>query len=68
MRDKKRAVHFRDCKMAQNLAGLRGAVGSASGPRVRSLGFDTRSGHLLSYLLTQLKQGQLSVTGESMCT
>ena len=29
-------------------------------------GFDTRSGHILSFLL--LHKGQLSVIGESMCT
>ena len=31
-------------------------------------GFDTRSGHILSFLLPLIQEGQLSVTGESMCT
>ena len=30
-------------------------------------GFDTRSGNLLSFLLPLFQEGQLSVTGESMC-
>ena len=32
------------------------------------LGFDTRSSHILSFLLPLIQEGQLSVTGESMCT
>ena len=31
-------------------------------------GFDTRSGNILSFLLPIFQEGQLSVTGESMCT
>ena len=31
-------------------------------------GFDTQSGHILSFLLPLIQEGQLSVTGESMCT
>ena len=31
-------------------------------------GLDTRSGHILSFLLPLFQEGQLSVTGESMCT
>ena len=31
-------------------------------------GFDTRSGHILSFPLLLIQEGQLSVTGESMCT
>ena len=31
-------------------------------------GFDTRSGHILLSLLPLIQEGQLSVTGESMCT
>ena len=31
-------------------------------------GFDTRSGNVLSFLLPLFEEGQLSVTGESMCT
>ena len=31
-------------------------------------GFDIRSGRILSFLLPLIQEGQLSVTGESMCT
>ena len=34
----------------------------------RGPGFDTRSGNILSFLLPLFQEGQLSVTGESMCT
>ena len=34
----------------------------------RGPGFDARSGNILSFLLTVIQEGQLSVTGESMCT
>ena len=34
----------------------------------RGPGFDARSGHILSFLLPLIQEGQLSVTGESMCT
>ena len=34
---------------------------------VRGPGFDTRSGNILSFLLPLFQEGQLSVTGESMC-
>ena len=34
---------------------------------VRGHGFDTRSSHILSFLLPLIPEGQLSVTGESMC-
>ena len=30
-------------------------------------GFDTRSGNMLSFLLPLFQEGQLSVTGKSMC-
>ena len=30
--------------------------------------FETRSGNILSFLLPLFQEGQLSVTGESMCT
>ena len=49
-------------------AGPRSAVGSASDSRARGSGFNTRSGHILSFLLPLIQEGQLSVTGESMCT
>ena len=35
---------------------------------LRGTGFDTRSGNILSFLLPLFQEGQLSVTGESMCT
>ena len=37
--------------MASKGAGPRSAVGSASDSRARGPGFDTRSGHILSFLL-----------------
>ena len=49
-------------------AGPRSAVGRAPDSQVRGPGFDTRSGHILSFLLPLIQEGQLSVTGESMCT
>ena len=36
--------------------------------RARGPGFDTRSGNILLFLLLLFQEGQLSVTGESMCT
>ena len=36
--------------------------------QLRGPGFDTRSGNILSFLLPLFQEGQLSVTGESMCT
>ena len=51
-----------------NLAGLRSAIGRAPDSQVRGPGFDTRSGNILSFLLPLFQEGQLSVTGESMCT
>ena len=36
--------------------------------RVRGPEFNTRSCHILSFLLPLIQEGQLSVTGESMCT
>ena len=34
----------------------------------KSEGFDTRFGHILSFLLPLIQEGQLSVIGGSMCT
>ena len=48
--------------------GPRSSVGSAFNSRARGPGFDIRSGHILSFLLPLIQEGQLSVTGESMCT
>ena len=36
--------------------------------KVSEIGFDTRSGNILSFLLPLFQEGQLSVTGKSMCT
>ena len=49
-------------------AGPRRAVGRAPDSLVTGPGFYTRSGHILSFLLPLIQEGQLSVTGESMCT
>ena len=43
-------------------------VGSLSDERARGPGFDTQSGQIFSFLLPLIQEGQLSVTGESMCT
>ena len=48
-------------------AGLHSTVCSVSDSRARGPGFDTRSGRILSFLLPLIQEGQLSVTGESMC-
>ena len=50
------------------VAGPRSAIGRAPDSKVRGPGFDTRSGNVLSFLLPLFQEGQLSVTGESMCT
>ena len=34
----------------------------------RGPGFDTQSGHILSFLLPLIQKGQLSATGEGRCT
>ena len=49
-------------------AGPRSAIGRAPDSEVRGPGFDTRSGNILSFLLPLFQEGQLSVTGESVCT
>ena len=48
--------------------GPRSAIGRAPDSKVRDSGFDTRSGNILLFLLPLFQEGQLSVTGESMCT
>ena len=48
--------------------GPRSAIGRAPDSLVRGPGFDTRSGNILSFLLPLFQEGQLSVTGKSMCT
>ena len=49
-------------------AGPRSAFARAPDSEVRGPGFDTRSGNILSFLFPLFQEGQLSVTGESMCT
>ena len=48
------------------LAGQRSAVDRAPDSFVRGPGLDTRSGHILSFLLPLIQEEQLSFTGESM--
>ena len=48
-------------------AGPRSAIGRAPDSKVRDPGFNTRSGNILSFLLPLFQEGQLSVTGESVC-
>ena len=50
------------------MPGPRSAIGRAPDSNVRGPGFDTWSGNILSFLLPLFQEGQLSVTGESMCT
>ena len=49
------------------LDGPRITVGRAPDSSVRGPEFDTQSGHILLFLLPLIQEGQLSVTGESMC-
>ena len=49
-------------------AGPCSAIGRSPDSYVGDPGFDTRSGNILSFLLPFFQEGQLSVTGESMCT
>ena len=60
----------RPCYISENIviltcmdsvAGPRSAVGRAPDSYVRCPGFDTRSGHILSFLLPLIQEGQLSV-------
>ena len=44
------------------------SFGSASDSRARGLRFDTQSGNILLFLLLQIQEGQLSVTGKRMFT
>ena len=60
-----------DIKSYLGWARPRSAIGRAPDSQVKGPGFDTRSGNILSFLLPLLplfQEGQLSVTGESMCT
>ena len=58
-------IHY---NYVSQVAGPRSAVGSASDSRARGPGFDTRSGHILSFLLPLIQEGQLSVTDKCICT
>ena len=49
-------------RVAQSVGLLTRKSGSFRGP-----GFDTRSGNILSFLLPLFQEGQLSITGKSMC-
>ena len=49
-------------------AGPRSAIGRTPDSQVMGPEIDTRSGNILSFLLPLFQEGQLSVTGESMCT
>ena len=62
------SIYFSICKSPVFVAGPRSAIGRAPDSYVRGPGFDTRSGNILSFLLPLFQEGQLSVTGESMCT
>ena len=62
------SVHYYLNTRYVTITGPRNAVGGAGDPRVRGPKFDTRSGHILSFLLPLFQEGQLSVTGESMFT
>ena len=50
-------------RFSRPYAGPRSSVGSASDSRARGPGFDTRSGHILLFLLPLIQERQLSVTG-----
>ena len=54
--------------LLEDLARPRSAVGSEPDSRARGPGFDTRSGHILSFLFPLIQEGQFSFSGESMCT
>ena len=56
---------YKTVLLSKETARPRGGIGSASDSRDRR---SLRSGHILSLLLPLIQEGQLSVTGESMCT
>ena len=49
-------------KMYFVMAGPRKAVSSASDSRARGFGFDTRSGHILKFLLPLIQEGRAVVS------
>ena len=54
--------------MSKSDASPHTVVGRVPDSRARGPRFDTLSAHILSFLLLLIQEGQLSVTGESMCT
>ena len=54
--------------LVQEFPGPCGAVVSASDSRARGPEFDIQSGLIISILLLLIQEGQLSVTGQSMCS
>ena len=62
--DNQLQLHFVD----QTKAGPHRAVKRVSDSRARGPRFNTQSGNTLSFLLPLIQEGQLSVTGQSMCT
>ena len=57
----------KDHQSGTEIAEPHSAVSRAPDSEVRGPAFDTWSGHILSFLLPLIQEGQLSVTGESMC-
>ena len=55
-------------KVYNSAAGPRSAIGRAPDSQVRGPGFDSWSSNIRSFLFPLSQEGQLSVTGESMCT
>ena len=62
--DKVKHVNIQAIKNFKLIGGPRSAPDS----KVRGPGFDTWSGHILSFPLLLIQEGQMSVTGKSMCT
>ena len=60
-------IHVSHLPITQT-AGPLCAIGRAPDSKVRGHGVDTRSGNILSFFLPLFQEGQLSVTGKSMCT
>ena len=56
------------CPLLGRFLHICSAIGRTPDSSVRGPGFDLRSGNILSFLLPLFQEGQLSVTGESMCT
>ena len=63
----KNMVEKHGAPMLLTVAGPRSAIGRTPDSEVRGSEFDTRSSNILLFLLPLFHEGQLSVTGESMC-